>query len=50
MLAAMLEAVELDRMSPREALALLYRMRARLDDPDSAPHDVSVAEGGNALG
>jgi DNA mismatch repair protein MutS len=53
-LVADLAALDPDRLSPREALEVLYRLRARLggsqDTGDAALHDVSVPAGENALG
>ncbi len=53
-LLAELAALDLDRLTPREALDALYRLRARLAAPAStdhaALHDVSVPDRGNTLG
>jgi DNA mismatch repair protein MutS len=49
-LSAELAALDLDRLSPRDALETLYRMRDRLGTDRAALHDVSIPEGKNALG
>ena len=44
-----LEALDLDHLSPREALEALYRLRDRSRARHAAPHDVSVTDGKNTL-